>query len=133
MKFEWFPRKDKWEGQEMWVSTSQQTHPRPYRVLCQELWETELCYHNPHLCWVPGVPECAKWLWGLPGRGDGVFGTEGFPGHMMGLARVWGHFASPSAAATQPGCWLPHRAAIGSLKLFLEGWEKHWSPPSLFH
>lgn len=70
----------------MWVSTSQQTHARPYRLLCQEMWETRLCYHNPHLCWVPEVPgECAKWVWGLPGRGDAAFGTEELPGQVMGL------------------------------------------------
>lgn len=41
--------------------------------------------------------ECAKCVWGVPGRGDAVFGTEGLPGQVMGLARVWGHFAAPSA------------------------------------
>lgn len=58
---------------------------------------------------------CQDRWWGWAGKGLGSF------------------YSSLCLAAIQPGCWVPHRATTGNLKLFLHGWEKHWSPPSPFH
>lgn len=78
--------------------------------------------------------ECAKCAWGLPGRVDAVFGTEGLSGQMMRLARTWCHFAALSAMLPSSlGAGSRIGPTTGNQKLFLGCWEKHWSCPSPFH
>lgn len=77
--------------------------------------------------------KCTKCLWGLPGSICSIWHRR-IARAGDGAGKGLGLFCSSLCnAAIQPGCWVPHRATTGNLKLFLEGWEKHWSPPSPLH